>query len=214
MSPTSTQLILASRSPRRFDLLRQLGLRFETRAADVSEVPARDQLPEDFALATATAKARAVFELRHAEEAPSLPVVGADTDVAVDGEILGKPTDRDDALAMLERLSDRSHRVYSAVAVIFADTRTDEIRCETGLSVTQVNFGVISAGEAEAYWASGEPVDKAGAYAIQGHAARWVRELHGSYSGVVGLPLYETVQLLERCGITVPPPGAYQPTLA
>ncbi len=187
----SAQLYLASRSPRRAQFLRQLGLRFETLVADVPEQPAPGQLPADYALATALAKARAAAAL-----APlALPVLGADTDVSIDGEILGKPRDRADALAMLARLSGRSHEVCSAVVVI-AGTRV-----ESALTRTRVSFGAIDAAQAAAYWASGEPADKAGAYAIQGHAARWVKSIEGSYSGVVGLPLYETCELLQRFGV-------------
>jgi septum formation protein len=188
------QLYLASRSPRRAQFLEQLGLRFESLPADVPEHPAPGQAPADYALATALAKARAA-----AAVAPlPLPVLGADTDVAVDGEILGKPRDRDDALAMLARLSGRSHEVCSAVAVIAG------AQVETALSLTRVRFGAISPAQAAAYWDSGEPADKAGAYAIQGYAARWVQSIEGSYSGVVGLPLYETCELLRRVGVAVP----------
>ncbi len=187
------QLYLASRSPRRARFLEQLGLRFESLPADVPEHPAPGQAPADYALATALAKARAA-----AAVAPlPLPVLGADTDVAIDGEILGKPRDRDDALAMLARLSGRSHEVCSAVAVIAG------ARVETALSLTRVRFGTISPAQAAAYWESGEPADKAGAYAIQGYAARWVQSIEGSYSGVVGLPLYETCELLRRVGVRV-----------
>ena len=189
--PMSAQLYLASRSPRRAQFLRELGLRFETLAADVPEQPAPGQLPADYALATALSKARAAAAL-----APlGLPVLGADTDVSIDGEILGKPRDRDDALAMLARLSGRTHEVCSAVVVIAG------ARVESALTVTRVSFGAIDAAQAQAYWASGEPADKAGAYAIQGHAARWVKRIEGSYSGVVGLPLYETCELLRRFGV-------------
>ncbi len=188
------QLYLASRSPRRAQFLEQLGLRFEALPADVPEQPAPGQAPADYALAVALAKARAA-----ARVAPlPLPVLGADTDVSVDGEILGKPRDRADALAMLARLSGRSHEVCSAVAVLAGE------QVETALSVTRVEFGPIGAEQAAAYWESGEPADKAGAYAIQGHAARWVRRIEGSYSGVVGLPLYETCELLRRVGVVVP----------
>ena len=188
----SAQLYLASRSPRRAQFLRQLGLRFETLSADVPEQPAPGQHPADYALATALAKARAAAAL-----APlALPVLGADTDVSIDGEILGKPRDRDDALAMLARLAGRTHEVCSAVVLIAG------ARMESALTLTRVSFGAIDAAQAAAYWASGEPADKAGAYAIQGHAARWVKSIEGSYSGVVGLPLYETCELLQRFGLS------------
>lgn len=204
-TPLPIQLLLASRSPRRAELLRQIGLRFEIQPADVPEVPAAGQAPGEYALVTALAKARAVADRKPAHSRASLPVLGADTDVALDDEIMGKPDDRADALDMLARLSGRTHQVCSAVAMIHDDG--DGARFDTVLSVTQVGFGAIGADEAAAYWDSGEPADKAGAYAIQGYAARWVREIRGSYSGVVGLPLYETVQLLARFGVRLPSPA-------
>ena len=183
------QIYLASRSPRRQELLRQVGVRFEVVAADVDEAPRPGQDPAEYAGAMALAKARA------ARPPQPLPVLGADTDVVVDGAILGKPRDRADALAMLARLANRTHEVYSAVAVVRG------ARVEAALSVTRVSFGAIAPEEAGAYWDSGEPADKAGAYAIQGRGARFVREIHGSYSGVVGLPLHETLELLARFGV-------------
>jgi septum formation protein len=186
------QLHLASRSPRRQELLRQVGLRFDVVAADVAERREPGQSPADYAVATALAKARAA---QGPVRASTLPVLGADTDVVIDDEILGKPAGRDEALAMLERLSDRTHEVFSAVAVV------QDGRAETALSITQVRFGPITPAQARAYWDSGEPADKAGAYAIQGGGARFVRGIHGSYSGVVGLPLYETLELLRRFGV-------------
>lgn len=182
-------LYLASRSPRRQELLRQVGLRFDVIAADVPELRQPGQSPADYAVAMALVKARAA-------RAPApRPVLGADTDVVIDDEILGKPAGRDEALAMLERLSDRTHEVFSAVAVV------QDGRAETALSVTLVRFGPITAAQASAYWDTGEPADKAGAYGIQGAGAQFVREIHGSYSGVVGLPLYETLELLGRFGV-------------
>jgi septum formation protein len=183
------QIYLASRSPRRQELLRQVGVRFEVVDAEVDERRAPGQTPADYAGAMALAKARA------ARVTQPLPVLGADTDVVVDGEILGKPRDRDDALAMLARLADRTHEVYSGVAVVLG------ARVESALSVTRVSFGAVTAEQAAAYWDSGEPAGKAGAYAIQGRGARFVREIHGSYSGVVGLPLHETLELLARFGV-------------
>ena len=184
------QLYLASRSPRRQELLRQVGLCFDVLPADVDERRAPGQTPADYAVAMALAKAAA------ARPPQRLPVLGADTDVVIDGEILGKPAGRDEALAMLARLSGRTHEVFSSVAAVL------EGRAETALSVTRVTFGDIAPAQAAAYWDSGEPADKAGAYAIQGFGAQFVKEIHGSYSGVVGLPLYETLELLRRFGVT------------
>lgn len=184
---------LASRSPRRVQLLRDAGYRFECLPADVPEVPRPRESPGDFARRMALDKAEAA-QARVPRELP-LPVVGADTDVSVDGAILGKPRDRSDAVDMLMRLSGRTHEVRSAVAVCLGEAQFIVDTC------TEVVFGRITRGEALAYWDTGEPADKAGAYAIQGHAGRWVREIRGSYSGVVGLPLYETIELLRRFGV-------------
>jgi septum formation protein len=185
-------LYLASRSPRRQELLRQVGVRFEVVPADVDERRRPGQPPADYAVAMALAKANAARAPR------PLPVLGADTDVVVDGEVLGKPRNRDEGLAMLGRLSGRTHEVFSAVAVV------QDGRAETALSVTRVSFGAVTPQQAAAYWDTGEPADKAGAYAIQGLGAQFVREVHGSYSGVVGLPLFETLELLRRFGIPAP----------
>lgn len=183
---------LASRSPRRVEMLRALGYRFESLPADIDETPRPGESPAAFARRMAEGKARAAAALAGL---PQPLVLGADTDVSIDGVILGKPADRAHALAMLARLSGRSHWVCSAVVLV------GPARCETVETLTEVVMGPIEPQEAEAYWASGEPADKAGAYAIQGLAARWIQEIHGSYSGVVGLPLLETVALLKRFGI-------------
>ena len=197
------QLYLASRSPRRQELLRQVGLRFETVAADVDERRGPGQSPADYAVAMALAKARAgLLAVRGAE---AQPVLGADTDVVIDGQILGKPGDRAQALAMLRQLAGRTHEVYSGIAVAQGG------RAETALSVTRVSFGPISDAQAQAYWDTGEPADKAGAYAIQGYGAQFVKEIHGSYSGVVGLPLYETLGLLRGFGVAPAGSGAREP---
>lgn len=180
---------LASKSPRRQELLRQLHYRFDVRPADILEQPQAGETAERYARRMALEKARA------AQAGATLPVLGADTDVVLDGRILGKPRDRADGLAMLAALSGREHAVYSAVALV------QGAREAVALSVTQVAFGSISADAARRYWDSGEPADKAGAYGIQGLGAQFVKTIRGSYSGVVGLPLYETVQLLEQFGI-------------
>ncbi|HUS25357.1 MAG TPA: nucleoside triphosphate pyrophosphatase [Candidatus Binatia bacterium] len=185
-------IYLASASPRRRELLQQAGVRFEVIAAGVDESRAPHRTPAQHALALAEAKARA-----GAAAAPQpWPVLGADTDVVVDGEILGKPADRAHALALLARLSDRTHEVLSAVAVLSAG------RIATALSVTRVTFGPVTADDAAAYWDTGEPRDKAGAYGIQGLGARFVKHIEGSYSGVMGLPLYETCELLRGAGVS------------
>lgn len=185
-------LYLASRSPRRAELLRQAGFQFQTLPADVPERPRPGELPGDFAARLALTKAEAAAG--HATL--PIPVLGADTDVTLDGEILGKPRDRRDAVDMLLRLAGRAHEVHTAVALTLDGCHV------VGGTCTEVFFGAITRAEAEAYWATGEPADKAGGYAIQGLASRWVREIRGSYSGVVGLPLYETIELLRRFGVT------------
>ena len=126
------------------------------------------------------------------------PVLGADTDVSLDGRILGKPDHAQAAIAMLQALSGREHEVYSAVAVVCGS------RCETAVSLTRVRMAALDTERIEAYVRSGEPMDKAGAYAIQGRAGAFVTHISGSYSGVVGLPLHETAELLRRFGVTVP----------
>ncbi|HEX7381501.1 MAG TPA: Maf family nucleotide pyrophosphatase [Nevskiaceae bacterium] len=192
-------LWLASASPRRAELLAGLGLRLRAVPSGVAEHRLAGQSPRDYVLATALAKAHAV-----AARAPAgVPVLGADTDVVVDDDILGKPRDRADALTMLARLSDGGHDVLSAVAVVTGDGCV-----ATVVTSTRVCFGPISPAAAAAYWATGEPRDKAGAYAVQGGAARWVRRIEGSYTGVVGLPLFETLELLARFGVRPPPGGA------
>ena len=182
---------LASASPRRSELLRQIGVRFTVRAAAVAEDQLRGETPESYVARLAAAKAEAVW----AAVGDSCPVLGADTAVVLDGEVLGKPADVAEAAAMLERLSGRAHRVLTAVALRHAGG------LETRVSESEVRFRATTADERLAYCRTGEPFDKAGGYGIQGHAAVFVEELKGSYSGVVGLPLHETAALLERCGV-------------
>jgi septum formation protein len=184
-------LYLASKSPRRRELLRQIRVEFECVDVDVPEIPAAGEKPQDYAVRVAQAKARAGYE-RLRDRTPW--VLGADTVVTVDGLILEKPRDRGDALRMLSRLSGRTHTVITAVALVGPGPELLEV------SRSEVTFREISVEEQELYWQSGEPADKAGAYAIQGIAAVFVKHLSGSYSGVVGLPLYETGKLLAACG--------------
>ena len=185
-------IYLASASPRRQELLTQIGVRFELLKVTVPEVPAAGEMPQDFVQRVALEKARAGNQLLASDD--THPVLGADTAVVVDDCILGKPANRDDALAMLASLSGRKHQVISAVALV-ADN--EAIRT----NISQVTFNSLSREQIHAYWNSGECQDKAGAYAIQGRAAMFIQELHGSYSGVMGLPLYETAGLLNEFGI-------------
>ncbi len=187
------ELILASSSPRRQTLLRQLGVRFIVTPCAVDEVSRTEESAQHFVQRMAGAKAEAAWRL-HAQR--ELPVLGADTVVVVDDTIFGKPATCADALAMLERLSGRTHRVLTAVVVMNA-TRRELRLCET-----LVTLRPISQGEALRYWNTGEPLDKAGGYAIQGFGAAFVRAISGSYSGVVGLPLAETWELLQLFDIS------------
>jgi len=191
MNDSAAQVILASGSPRRAELLTQLKIRFTRVIPDVDESARPGENIADLVRRLALAKASAGSE----QAGVGLPVLGADTLVAVDGTALGKPADRFDALDMLGRLSGRAHEVLSAVAVVGAGSIQAEVSRST------VVFRKISNAEAARYWDSGEPRDKAGAYAIQGLGSIFVERLEGSYSGVVGLPLLETERLLIAAGV-------------
>ena len=189
---TRPHLVLASASPRRCELLAQIGIEFEQRVADIDETPRAGEPPADYVARLALEKARTV---RRAGSCAA-PVLGADTAVVVDGRILGKPADFADAGDMLRLLSGRVHEVFSAVALV-AGREAVAVNCST------VRFREIHDSEIAAYWRSGEPRDKAGGYAIQGLAAAFIERLDGSYSGVMGLPLYETARLLDDFGIRI-----------
>jgi septum formation protein len=186
-------LILASASPRRRDLLTQAGYAFAVEAADIDESRHEGEEAGAYVLRLAEEKARAVF-MRHQvvdiESAP-LVVLGADTSVVCDGEILGKPMDVEDATRMLRMLSGRSHRVLTGIAVVTPAGTTSDVES------TEVTFSRISEAELAAYCATGEPMDKAGAYGIQGYAARWIPRIDGCYFNVMGLPIARTVRLIE-----------------
>jgi septum formation protein len=188
-------IYLASQSPRRAELLRQLGIRFQVLELTVDESVHPGEDPAECAQRLARAKAEAALHSlgNHIHE----PVLAADTLVAMDRVILGKPADRAEGLAMLARLSGRSHQVLSAVALWGSGAM------HVALSVSQVQFRAISHAEAAAYWQTGEPADKAGGYAIQGRGASFIERLEGSYSGVMGLPLFETAALLREAGIRI-----------
>lgn len=186
MAPT---LYLASASPRRRELLASIGVTPVVVSVDVDETPLPGESPEVYVVRLARAKAAAGVA------GGVGPVLGADTVVVRDGEILGKPRDQGHGVAMLLSLAGRAHQVLTAVCV--AGLHGEDWR----LSCTEVRFRAISHAEAEAYWHTGEPADKAGGYGIQGYAAVFAEHLSGSYSGVVGLPLYETAELLRGVGI-------------
>lgn len=185
----NVQLILASQSPRRAELLRQMGLSFGVEPVDLDESLLPDESPEAYVQRLAQRKAEAV-----SCRFPTSGVIGADTTVVADGMILAKPVDEADFRQMLRRLSGTTHQVLTAVAL-----KTPQ-RLTQALSVSRVTFTALSEAEITAYWRSGEPADKAGGYAIQGLAAIWIERLEGSYSGVMGLPLFETAQLLRQQG--------------
>lgn len=184
-------LCLASSSPRRQEILEALGLEFSVKPVEVDEDRLGLETPEQMVLRLAVAKANA------ADVDASCLVIGSDTVVVLGDEVLCKPRDRDDAVSMLLRLSDRRHRVLTGVAL------RGPAGVQTAVSATDVYFREISRDEALAYWHSGEPRDKAGAYGIQGLGGAFVESIKGSYSGVVGLPVFETARLLRNAGIDV-----------
>jgi len=192
-------ILLGSASPRRAELLSQIGVAYKVIVADIDETPNLDESAELYVLRMALEKAEAVRS-KFEDEDSILPVLAADTSVVVDGEILGKPRDQAEAMAMLARLSGRTHQVLTAVALI--GPAVEEERASR-LSVNKVKFRPISEAECLAYWLTGEPRGKAGAYAIQGRAAVFIEHLEGSFSAVMGLPLFETSELLAEFGINV-----------
>jgi septum formation protein len=195
-------IYLASRSPRRRELLGHIGVKFHLllfrsrpgSAPDVDEVPLPGEAPRDYVMRVARDKAAAGWKRMLERNLPQAPVLAADTTVALEGSIFNKPVDRAEAAMMLATLSGKRHEVLTAVALQY-----DE-EVETALSVSDVQFRELSEDEIRAYVATGESDDKAGAYAIQGRAALFVAEIRGSQSGIVGLPLYETAQLLQKMG--------------
>ncbi|MBI3896688.1 MAG: septum formation inhibitor Maf [Gammaproteobacteria bacterium] len=188
------KIYLASASPRRQELLRQIDVAFDVLPADIVEQPHIGEPARDYVARLARAKARHVVQLVTERNLPPAPVLGADTEVVIDNDILGKPRDPAHGLAMLRRLSGRTHAVLTAVTLVDQDA-------EYGvLSESAVTFAPLSEDDIERYWATGEPADKAGGYAIQGRAAAFITRIEGSYSGIVGLPLAELVQLLKHVG--------------
>lgn len=188
---TAPLIYLASRSPRRRELLNQIRVPHVLIDVAIDETPLPNEAADDFVIRMALEKARAATQsLHHAD----LPVLAADTDVVLDGQILGKPSGEGDALRMLSRLAGRSHRVLSAVALVWKGERVR-------MSESLVRFRALDESEIRAYWRTGEPAGKAGGYGIQGMAAAFIEHLEGSYSGVMGLPLFETAELLRESGL-------------
>jgi septum formation protein len=191
-APMSAPILhLASSSPRRRDILAALGLRFSAAGVGIDERRLANETPDAMVLRLACAKANA------ASACGSRLILGADTAVVLDDAVFGKPRDQDDAIDMLMRLSGRTHEVMTGVALL------DGSVLQTAISITEVSFRKILPDEAIAYWQSGEPLDKAGAYAIQGQGGAFVVAISGSYSGVVGLPAYETSELLQKAGVDI-----------
>ena len=190
MNSRAPLVCLASVSPRRRELLARIGVPHIVVGADIDETAQIGEAPRDYVLRMARQKALTVRE-----RGESLPVLAADTTVVLDDVIYGKPRDREDGLAMLGRLSGRTHAVLTAVAL--ADARGVAVQ----LSVSTVRFRDLSLQECAEYWETGEPLDKAGGYAVQGAAAVFIESLSGSYSGVMGLPLFETAGLLRAAGV-------------
>jgi len=194
-APGAGFVYLASASPRRCELLRQLGVEFRVLTPAVDERMQQGEPAEAYVQRLAASKARAVWDRLNA--ADRAPVLGADTTVVADGKVLGKPADRDEAVRMLGCLSGVTHVVLTGIALL--DGRGVQRRC----SRSEVTFRSIDAAEAFAYWDTGEPCDKAGGYAIQGFGASFVQHLSGSFSGVMGLPLFETAALLREARVPI-----------
>ncbi len=205
MSISDKRIYLASRSPRRRELLKQIGVPFELlllredlrRGVDVDETPLSDESPGVYALRIAGAKAKAAALQIALRGLPQKPALAADTSIVFDESIIGKPENSEHAARILRALSGREHQVLTAVAVVLRE------QLETQISVSSVWFRELSDAEIRRYIASSEPLDKAGAYAIQGRAGAFVTRIAGSYSGIMGLPLAETIDLLQRFDVSV-----------
>jgi septum formation protein len=205
MRNNQNKIYLASKSPRRRELLRQIGVDFElmllrsdpARVVDVSEDVLADEDVHHYVARVAKEKGAFAFNLLLQRRQPLRPVLTADTTVTIDGEILGKPSDNREAIAMLERLSGRTHQVLTSVAV-HAERVAEQVT-----QVSNVRFAKLTPEQIRAYCATPEPYDKAGGYGIQGPAALFIEHIEGSHSGIMGLPLFETASLLRKAGLTV-----------
>lgn len=205
MKPLDRKIYLASKSPRRRELLRQVGIDFEllmlrndpVRGVDVTEDVDAHESPEDYVARVALEKGAFAWNIVMTRRLTPRPVLSADTTVTMDGLILGKPAGQQEAIAMLEQLSGRTHEVLTSVAVHYQDM------AEQITQVSTVRFARLSPAAIRAYCASTEPYDKAGGYGIQGLAALFVEHIDGSHSGIMGLPLFETAQLLRRAGVPI-----------
>jgi septum formation protein len=206
MKPIDKKIYLASKSPRRRELLRQIGVEFEllmlrndtARGPDVSEIVLPGEDPAHYVARVALEKAACAWSIVQNRRLPVRPVLAADTTVTIDGEILGKPASKAEAIAMLERLSGRTHQVLTSIAVHHTNV------AEQLTQISQVRFHTLSPAFIKTYCSSQEPYDKAGGYGIQGTAALYIEHIEGSHSGIMGLPLYETAKLLRQAGIPLP----------
>lgn len=206
MTLTDNKIYLASKSPRRRELLRQIGINFEilllredpSRPIDITEAVLPDEAPLAYVCRVTNEKAEAAWHMMMMRKLPVHPVLSADTTVVLDGVIFGKPASRVHAHAMLSSLSGKTHEVLTSIAVHF---NQHKLACT---QISQVTFAKLSARQIDHYCDSQEPVDKAGGYGIQGSAAQFITHISGSYSGVMGLPLYETAQLLSQAGLNLP----------
>jgi septum formation protein len=203
VKPLDKKIYLASKSPRRRELLRQVGVEFELlmlrnegpRGADVSEEVMPNEAPGDYVARVSNEKAAFAWNMVMARRLVQRPVLAADTTVTIDGEILGKPANTEEAIAMLTRLSGRTHQVLTAVSVHSLNM------AETITQISDVRFAPLSQASIQAYCATTEPYDKAGGYGIQGLASLFIEHIEGSHSGIMGLPLFETAQLLRKAGL-------------
>jgi septum formation protein len=207
ISVQNRRLYLASQSPRRAELLQQISVEFSCISSSVDETPMSNEVPEVYVSRLAIAKARAGWQQMKRDRLPPLPILAADTTVVLGGQILGKPTDRNHGVSMLTSLSGATHKVMTGVCLYYGSddvgvidkgsVQSDEIVLAK-VNMTEVTFRPLTVSEIEAYWHTGEPLGKAGAYAIQGLAAIYIDRIEGSYSSVVGLPLSTSYQLLEQ----------------
>jgi septum formation protein len=188
-------VILASASPRRQELLRQIGVSFQAVVPEVDETPRENESADAFVVRLALEKARNGLRMARELGLRPAPVLGADTCIVVDDEILGKPVDREHGVAMLARLAGRSHDVLTGVALVDGD------REQHAINRNRVTFAPMTSDEIAAYWDTGEAADKAGAYGVQGRAAAYIERIEGSYSGIVGLPLFEVTCMLKNLGM-------------
>jgi septum formation protein len=202
MQQSSNIIYLASKSPRRRELLKQIGVQYElllmrelAPRVDIDESPRQDETPHAYVERVVRLKADIALKVMRERKLQPRPILTADTTVTFDGAILGKPGDRDEAMSMLKRLSGETHQVLTAVMVTTAE---ETFRT---LTTSFVTFSTLSEEEIRRYVDTGEPMDKAGAYGVQGRAAKFIAKLSGSYSGVVGLPLFETAGLLKQAGV-------------